>query len=757
MNDHRRTHRAASTLFVLPAVFALLHCSAASEKAASEAEESEGLSTFLAGTYTISDASALAVDGGFFHWSGTTTEALYALTPSNTYQQWQFVPSGSGFHICNVGDGASACLSDGGTTLAIGKAADVWSVTASGAGFTVQDQSSGRYITDAASPANDAAVRVSSTATVWSLARIAAPFQAGTYTISDARAFAIDGGYFHWSGTKAEELYALTASNTYQQWTFSASGSGFTICNVGDGPTACLSDGGSALDVGVASGVWTVTPSGSGYTLVSQSTQHFITDASSPANGAAVGTGTTATAWNLALVGGSTPPPPVDAGPPPPPPPPPPTLAPGFYVASGGNDGNPGTLAAPFATFTRAQSAMRAGSVKTTYIRGGTYAPKDSGQCPTAAGDADTAGCVALLSSADSGETWSYYPPDGYGSASISGGTTQGGYNANEGLWSLFRLNGAKNVTIDGLTMHDFNGNAIAVGWSSAITIENNTVYNGYYNLGYAGDAAGIYGNNCDDCVVSHNVVHDIFGMGIRWYISTNLQIAGNVVSTTCTGVPDCGGIYYQDVPMTSTGVHIAGNYVHDGNLAAAGKDGAVGSGIYLDDCTSNVTVSGNVMTGRNGNNTTMIHGGSNNVFAGNLTDLSSYDHLYMAIQTSGACASGFGNVMSGNRYVNNVVVGDIARMGAGNWAVDKPQNPLLVSNNDFFGYGGTTVTAGGEYAASSSASQDPQLSCWVYDLASGSPVTGAPTSFPGLTRGWGPPGYSIPQTGTPPSSPHGC
>ncbi|MGB6026025.1 MAG: hypothetical protein WBG40_12585, partial [Candidatus Sulfotelmatobacter sp.] len=48
----------------------------------------------------------------------------------------------------------------------------------------------------------------------------------------------------------------------------------------------------------------------------------------------------------------------------------------GFYVAPNGNDNNPGTLAQPFATLGKAQSAMRASSsIKTTYIRAGLYKP----------------------------------------------------------------------------------------------------------------------------------------------------------------------------------------------------------------------------------------------------------------------------------------------------------------------------------------------------------------------------------------------
>src|SRR5580693_2809382 len=47
-----------------------------------------------------------------------------------------------------------------------------------------------------------------------------------------------------------------------------------------------------------------------------------------------------------------------------------------FYVATNGNDSNPGTLASPFLTLTKAQAAENAagtGSSRRIYIRGGNY------------------------------------------------------------------------------------------------------------------------------------------------------------------------------------------------------------------------------------------------------------------------------------------------------------------------------------------------------------------------------------------------
>ncbi|TPV97864.1 MAG: hypothetical protein USCAAHI_02719 [Beijerinckiaceae bacterium] len=81
------------------------------------------------------------------------------------------------------------------------------------------------------------------------------------------------------------------------------------------------------------------------------------------------------------------------------------------------------------------------------------------------------------------------------------------------------------------------------------------------------------------------------------------------------------------------TGIQIKNNYVRDGNTFASANN--TGSAIYLDDCTSNVTVSVNVIAGKNGLNTTHIHGGSNNVFSGNLIDLATFGQKTMAFQTS--------------------------------------------------------------------------------------------------------------------------
>jgi Pectate lyase superfamily protein len=127
-------------------------------------------------------------------------------------------------------------------------------------------------------------------------------FAGGTYTISDSASFAIDGGFYHFSALASEELYSLSVKNPYQQWQFRPSGSGFTICSVGNGTSICLSDGGADLTIGLGSDVWDVAVSGSGYTLRSDRTGHYIADPSAPTDEATVPMSAAPSVWNLASV-----------------------------------------------------------------------------------------------------------------------------------------------------------------------------------------------------------------------------------------------------------------------------------------------------------------------------------------------------------------------------------------------------------------------------------------------------------------------
>jgi hypothetical protein len=159
------------------------------------------------------------------------------------------------------------------------------------------------------------------------------------------------------------------------------------------------------------------------------------------------------------------------------------------------------------------------------------------------------------------------------------------------------------------------------------------------------------------------------------------------------------------------------------------------------------------VVTGRNGSNTLMIHGGSNNHQIGNLIDLGTYAQHDAVWQTSGVfgCSNA---AMSGNEFTDNIVIGT---GGGGGFQLlsGSPQNAPTIANNDYYSYGSTPISSGGSYSDSTPVTVDPQISGWTYTIASGSPVLSAPVTFPPLVGGWGPPGYVLPETGSAPSSPH--
>ncbi len=354
---------------------------------------------------------------------------------------------------------------------------------------------------------------------------------------------------------------------------------------------------------------------------------------------------------------------------------------PAYYVSPTGSDSAAGTLLAPFATLAQAQTAMRAGSIKTTYIRGGTYAPASVAACD------GSHPCAVNLSAADNGETWSYYPPDGVDSASITGGST----NGSNGLFYIFWLGNVANPTINGLAMHNFGYGAIAsVGGTTALTANNNLIFNGYYVPGSNDNAAGIQCYGCTNTTITHNTIHDIASFGISFNNVngniSNLNITNNVLYNICTGLADCGAIYVQDTFASATNMQVTNNYIHDGNTFA-GLGSGFGSGMYNDDCTSNITETGNVLTGRNGANTVHMHGGNNIHFVDNIIDLATLGQSSAFFQTSSlsGCAAG---TMSGNTFTNNILT---SNGNAGGYTKDgSPTNAPTITHNSYWNYAGS-------------------------------------------------------------------
>ena len=330
-----------------------------------------------------------------------------------------------------------------------------------------------------------------------------------------------------------------------------------------------------------------------------------------------------------------------------------------FYVSVNGSDSGNGSAANPFATLARAQHAMEGSSIHTTYVEGGTYNLANN----------------LNLTSADSGISFIAAPGQ---TPILNGGAS--------GLTNLITLNGADNVTLQGLTFEN-TGSAYAGG---AVALTNSTSDHIIGNL-FNNNDTGVWLNASSNNMISGNEIdHTVTagvsitnGSGLNTIDSnelsgTTLQGTGgssaaisfvnggagnavthNAISNTAgaaismvTWMPTSGSQY-------NASDTIAYNSIINAESATGGWSGEGGSqdsgaiqignttgsnmnllidhnyidtltdpssgldvGIYLDAWTSGTTVSNNIVVG--GNMSFLIHGGANDTLTNNIFDMGS-------------------------------------------------------------------------------------------------------------------------------------
>jgi len=466
------------------------------------------------------------------------------------------------------------------------------------------------------------------------------------------------------------------------------------------------------------------------------------------------------------------------------------SVAPGYYVSPSGSDNNAGTATAPFATLSKCQNAMRRSSTrKTCYIGPGIYHPSNAG-----------IGCSAdsnalNLTSLDTGETWAYNPADGYDTAIIDGGSTASGIGLDNGICIE-----APNVTIDGLQLQHFQSSFIRT-MATNTTIANNIVHDSY-NQPFV--AAIMLITITRGSHVTHNVVYNVASNGITVHSCnggyggcsqgiSNDVIEYNVVYNYCYDDYDCGAIGLQDYDTPrSTNVLVAYNYVRDGDLIGpshpVNDGGGIGGGraLYMDDGTSNVTLQGNIVTGKN-QLCFDIHGGSNDIYKNNICDLQP-PAANQNIGNTGMFILYFQNSPEGNGMTrdyldSNIIISSDPRGGYGYGGNGTAPTGPEISNSVYYNYAsgpkGPCFSGGVNYCGSAGHDRTPQsmrmlfnpcptdgADPWSFELKSTSAALRPPVSFPqppndrsvawGRPGFWGPPGYLIPHTGNPPSY-HPC
>jgi hypothetical protein len=111
---------------------------------------------------------------------------------------------------------------------------------------------------------------------------------------------------------------------------------------------------------------------------------------------------------------------------------------------------------------------------------------------------------------------------------------------------------------------------------------------------------------------------------------------------------------------------------------------------------------------------------------------------------------------MTGNDFTSNIITSTGSSVAKAFRADTVSGNAVpTVHNNVYFNYSGGSINDTGDFTDSNPMYENPQCSGWTYTIVSGSPVFSSPVSFPHISGGWGPPGYTIPQRGTAPSCPH--
>ena len=204
-----------------------------------------------------------------------------------------------------------------------------------------------------------------------------------------------------------------------------------------------------------------------------------------------------------------------------------------LYVATTGNDSNPGTLSQPFATISRAASKASPGT--NVIVRGGVYGRVWVGNSGTSAS--------SIQISAYSGKS---VVIDGTGTAAgtdvvlISGSYIQfSGFQVRDSTGIGINAWGGTNVSILNNIVHDCYEAGIVSGYSSAGVSKNNIIQgNHVYNTNLMNRVPnsnhmwgqGITATQSDSTVIRNNVVHANYGEGIGSISSNGVTISRNTV-----------------------------------------------------------------------------------------------------------------------------------------------------------------------------------------------------------------------------------
>ncbi len=374
-----------------------------------------------------------------------------------------------------------------------------------------------------------------------------------------------------------------------------------------------------------------------------------------------------------------------------------------------------------YATIQQGIQAAENAGVTTVYVNAGTYTENDAigaagnGLTITTGGSVTLVGGIGITNAVDvtiSGITF-----QGNGSNTAITAVNSSGLTITDNSF----LTTGEGVFLNGTIDSTVSNNRMITTTMSAIEEANgangNTIDSNLIDGVTAPDTIGaIWAHGALNGTITHNQItnttgaaislSDFYGPGTTATENDGTTVAYNSLDTVDTQSQDSGAIYVLGRSQDQhTNIVITNNYV-----GATGSLGAQANGIYLDDNSSGVAVTRNIVRGSAGLSAGFqIHGGSNNTITGNIFDLGPGQSntlpvygLFQAVTIDQAPQGGFpplhNDVVTGNIFTSesstprDPAFGDLTN-GTGN---------VSVTGNDYWAFSGAQ-----QYVAGSGAGGD--------------------------------------------------
>jgi parallel beta-helix repeat protein len=209
--------------------------------------------------------------------------------------------------------------------------------------------------------------------------------------------------------------------------------------------------------------------------------------------------------------------------------------------------------------------------------------------------------------------------------------------SARDGIWA----NDSKGLVVDKTAVANSSRSGIdGWYWIEGAVISNTSVT----NVGTVGkptptDAGIMFGNGRDNRIDNVRVINTGYH-GISVLHNWHTSVTNSVVDSACSRLTDCAGIYTGARDQLPLNLRIEGNTVNN-------VRGHEGIGIYLDDFSNGVTVTGNTVS--NSRRGMVLHNGFDNVITHNTFVSNEVSHIGFGQTNIG----GQGNIRN-NQVTNN-------------------------------------------------------------------------------------------------------